>query len=214
MNVLVVGATGKIGYLTVLEALRQGHNVTAFGRAIERIAPAPNLRIVRGDVSDPKSVASVIHGHDVAVLGFGAIPNFRTLTLGTDVCEVGTRHVIGAMKAAGTKRLIAMTSIGAGNSAGHGRWLFRAIIKPVILGRIMKDRSRQEELVRASGLAEWVIVRPAELNDGSRSEDLRYFSTFDGKTEPSVISRASVAAFLAKSITDQSYDYVSVLISN
>jgi putative NADH-flavin reductase len=214
MNVLVLGATGKIGRLTVDEALRQGHHVTAFGRAIDRIAPAQNLRIVRGDVSDAASISKVLPGHDAVILTFGAIPNFTTLAFGTDVCEVGTRHVIGAMKGQGTKRLIAMTSIGAGDSAGHGRWVFRTIIKPVILGRIMKDRSKQEELVRASGLAEWVIVRPAELNDGPRSEDLRYFRSFDGKTEPSVISRTSVAAFLAKLISDRSYDQGSVLISN
>jgi putative NADH-flavin reductase len=214
MKVLVIGATGKVGRLVVQECLRLNHHVTAFGRNVDRIAPKEKLIVVKGDVADPKSIDAAMPGHDVVVLTFGAILSFKTIMFDTDVCETGTRNIISAMKRSGTPRLVAMTSIGAGNSSGHGSWMFRNIIKPVLLGRIMKDRSRQENVVRASGLSEWVIVRPAELNDGTRSEKLREFTSFDGLSEPSNISRSSVAAFLAKMISDRTYDKSDVLISN
>jgi nucleoside-diphosphate-sugar epimerase len=214
MKVLVVGATGKIGGLIIAECLSLGHEVTAYGRSVDRIKPAKGLYVAKGDVHDAASIEAVMPDHDVVVLTFGAIASFGTLLFGTDVCEAGTRNVITAMKSAGVRRLIAMTSIGAGDSSGHGSWPFRNIIKPVILGRIMKDRTRQEQLVRSSDLPEWVIVRPAELNDGPRSERLRLFTAFDGESEPSNIARASVAAFLAKSASDHTHGRGSVLISN
>ncbi len=214
MKVLIIGATGQIGRLAIREALDLGHEVTAVGRNVDRIKPEIGLRVVKADVQDAESIKSVMPGHDVVVLTFGAIADFKTLLFGSRVCEIGTKNVIAAMKLFGTPRLVAMTSIGAGDSAGHGSWAFRNVIKPVLLGRIMKDRSVQEELVRSSGLAQWVIVRPAVLNDNEKSTQLRFFTSFDGSSEPSDIARSSVAAFLAKTIADRTFDSSSVLISN
>jgi uncharacterized protein YbjT (DUF2867 family) len=214
MKVLIIGATGQIGRLTIREALNLGHEVTAVGRSVERIKPEKGLQIVKADVQDANSILNVVAGHDVVVLTFGAMKDFKTLLLGTQVCEVGTKNVVAAMKHHGIRRLVAMTSIGAGDSSGHGSWVFRNIIKPVLLGRIIKDRTAQEEWVRTSGLPEWVIVRPAVLNDNERSTQLRTFTAFDGQSEPSTIARASVAAFLAKAIADRTYDGRSVLITD
>jgi putative NADH-flavin reductase len=214
VKVLIIGATGKIGRLTVSESLGLGHHVTAFGRAVDRIKPVAQLTVFRGDVLNADDVNRSVPGHDVVILTFGAIPNVKTLLFGTDLCDVGTRNVIAAMEQWGVRRLVAMTSIGAGDSAGHGSWAFRNIVKPVLLGRIMKDRTNQETRVRASRVSEWVIVRPSELTDGPQNERLQHFTSFDGEREPSNISRSSVAAFLANVIVDKTYDHGSVLISS
>jgi uncharacterized protein YbjT (DUF2867 family) len=214
MKVLIVGATGQIGRLTIDEALNLGHEVTAVGRNVDRIKPQKNLSIVKADVQDAESILNVVSGHDAVLLKFGAVKDFKVFLLGTQLCELGTKNIVAAMKQHGTRRLVAMTSIGAGNSSGHGSWVFRNIIKPILLGRIIKDRTAQEELVRTSGLPEWVIVRPAVLNDSEKSTQLRIFTSFNGQSEPSTIARASVAAFLAKAISDRTYDSRSVLISD
>ena len=60
-----------------------------------------------------------------------------------------------------------MTAIGADASAGHGRPVLRRLIGPVMLGRIMRDRTPQVEVVRASGLRERVVVRSTELSGGA-----------------------------------------------
>jgi len=49
MNLLVLGATGRVGGHVVRLALARGHRVTALVRAPEKLAPAPTLRVVRGD---------------------------------------------------------------------------------------------------------------------------------------------------------------------
>ena len=214
MKILVIGATGKIGRHTIAEVAALGHDVTAFGRSVERIEPFARLSVVKGDVTNAQDLAAAIPSHDAVILTFGAPLNRKTILFGTDVCEVGTRAVVTAMRDAQVPRLVAMTSIGAGDSSGHGSWPFRNIIKPVLLGRIMKDRTAQERVVRESGLPEWVIVRPAELTDGLKNTNPREFTSFDDKEEPGAISRSSVAAYLAGRVLNKDHDKAAVLISD
>ncbi|MEJ6395994.1 NAD(P)H-binding protein [Gymnodinialimonas sp. 2305UL16-5] len=213
MKVLVIGATGNIGRYTLAEVTALGHEVTAFGRSVDRIAPFDGLSIQKGDVTNAEGLAAAMPGHDVVILTFGAPLNRQTIFHGTDVCETGTRNVVSAMNEAGVPRLVAMTSIGAGDSSGHGSWPFRNLVKPILLGRIMKDRTAQEDVVRGCGLPSWVIVRPAELTDGEKRTELREFVTFDGNDEPGSIARISVAAYLAGKVIDTSHDGGAVLIS-
>ncbi|MDX8355205.1 NAD(P)-binding oxidoreductase [Cognatiyoonia sp. IB215182] len=212
-KVLVIGATGKIGRLALTALAAEGHKVTAFGRSADRIAPFDGLRVKKGDVTSASDLDAAMRGHDTVILTFGAPLNRQTILHGTDVCEVGTRNVVAAMKNACVPRLIAMTSIGAGSSAGQGRWPFRNFIAPVILRNILRDRTAQEEVVIGSDLPEWAIVRPAELTDGVAQESLREFTVFDDGPGPTVVSRASVAGYLAKLVTDKRYDGSAVLIS-
>lgn len=212
-KVLVIGATGKIGRLTLTAVAAEGHGVTAFGRSVDRIAPFESLRIQKGDVTNMSALDAAMPGHDAVILTFGAPLNRQTILRGTNVCETGTRNVVAAMKKAGVPRLIAMTSIGAGDSAGQGRWPFRNFIAPFLLRHILRDRTAQEEVIRSSDLPAWTIVRPAELSDGEAQESLREFTNSNGLSGATTVSRASVAAFLAKVVTDKRHDGSSVLIS-
>ncbi|SLN71386.1 3 beta-hydroxysteroid dehydrogenase/Delta 5--_4-isomerase [Roseivivax jejudonensis] len=119
MKVLVFGATGKVGRLTVDAALAAGHAVTAFARSPDRLAPRPGLTPFTGDVTKASDVADAMTGQDVVILTFGAPVNRRTILQDTDICESGTRNAVAAMQEAGTPRLIATTSIGVGDSAGR-----------------------------------------------------------------------------------------------
>ena len=63
------------------------------------------------------------------------------------------------MKMAGVRRLICVTGIGAGDSKGHGGFLYDRIFNPLLLKTIYEDKDRQESLIKASDV-DWVIVRP------------------------------------------------------
>src|SRR5262249_3056165 len=69
-----------------------------------------------------------------------------------------------AMEGAQVKRLICVTGFGAGNSRGHGGFLYCAVFH-LLLGRVYDDKDVQERIVRRSKL-DWVIVRPVILTDG------------------------------------------------
>ena len=69
LDILIYGATGKIGSLTVAEALDRGHRVTAVSRDPTQIETEhENLTAVRGDLLDDDSIASLAIGRDVIIV--------------------------------------------------------------------------------------------------------------------------------------------------
>jgi uncharacterized protein YbjT (DUF2867 family) len=199
--VLLLGATGGVGRLTT-EALRaNGHHVVAFGRsAADRFESAEGLAPFVGDVTNAREVGAAMAGVDAAALTFGAPMEADTVLHVPDLCEVGTWNVLSAMSKHGVRRLVCMTMIGVGDSEGHGRFVFRNLVRPVLLGRIVQDREAQEALVRKSG-TDWTIVRPTELNDDEATGDFKALENLEGVTA-STIPRADVAAFLAAMVDD------------
>ena len=89
----------------------------------------------------------------------------------TTLFSQSTRILVDAMKAAGVKRLIAVTGLGAGDSRGHGGLLYDAVVFPLLLKRVYDDKDVQEWIVRSSGL-DWTIVRPGLLTRQPRNWSL------------------------------------------
>lgn len=68
LDILVYGASGKIGSLVVAEALERGHRATAVSRDPSQIETGhANLQAVRGDLLDVESIASLVRGQDVVI---------------------------------------------------------------------------------------------------------------------------------------------------
>jgi putative NADH-flavin reductase len=134
----------------------------------------------------------------ICVLGLSLAASRKPTVLYSE----GTRHVMEAMTALGLRRLVVVTGIGAGDSKGHGGFVYDRIFQPLLLGEAYKDKTRQEELVRASNL-DWVIVRPGALNDGPARGSWQEFT--GGEYTAGSISRADVAAFLLRQLSDDTY---------
>jgi hypothetical protein len=105
------------------------------------------------------------------------------------------------MKAAGVKRLITVTGLGAGDSRGHGGLLYDVVVFPLLLKRVYDDKDVQEWIVRSSGL-DWTIVRPGMLTNGPATDNYRVL-TAPEDWRFGVISRADVANFLVRLIDDR-----------
>jgi hypothetical protein len=65
MKIALFGATGAVGGYFLNKALAAGHEVTALVRSPEKLVAQPNLRAVKGDVTDTSDVQSVINQTDV-----------------------------------------------------------------------------------------------------------------------------------------------------
>lgn len=209
MKVLVVGATGGTGCLVAHEALARGHAVTALVRDPARAADLAPAQLATGDVLDPASLGAAMAGQDAVacVLGTG-VSLLKPVTL----LSQGTRNLVDAMTRAGVRRLVCVTGIGAGDSRGHGGFLYDRIIRPVILRQVYRDKDRQEAIVRASGL-DWVIVRPAQLTNGPARGTYRVRTDLDGVTA-TTISRADVAGFVVGQLDDDAHLGRTPLISD
>jgi len=200
MNILIVGATRGIGRQLLEQALAAGHTVTALVRTPRRLALRhERLKVVKGDILDPDSVALAMSGQYAVCCTIGVKAPWIRVT----VFSEGTRNLLQAMKNAGVKRLVCVTGIGAGDSRGHGGFLYDSIFYPLLLKPIYADKDRQESLIKASNL-DWTIVRPGFLTNGPSTKSYRMLTDLTG-IRAGRISRADVAHFILNELESNRY---------
>jgi uncharacterized protein YbjT (DUF2867 family) len=207
-KILVLGATGGTGRLIVSQALARGYDVAALVRSPEKAGGLKGAKLIAGDARDGKALREALKGCDavVSALGTPASP-FREVTL----LSTATRALVSAMKAEQVSRLVCITGIGAGDSAGHGGFLFDKLIFPLLLRKVYADKNRQEAVVRDSGL-DWVVVRPSVLNDKPGSNTVRALTDLSG-FHGGTISRADVASFVLDHVRADAWLHRSPLIT-
>ncbi|NES21043.1 MAG: SDR family oxidoreductase [Symploca sp. SIO3E6] len=200
MNLLIFGATGGVGSQVVEQALEQGHNVTAFARNPAKLdRPHPHLKLFQGDVLDFSAVEQAVQGQDAVVCTLGS---GQKLT-GT-VRSEGTRNIVQAMEKTGVKRLICQSTIGTGDSWGSLNFYWKYIMFGLILRNVLADHQRQESDVQQSHL-DWTIVRPGAFIEGGRTNQYRHGFPGNDKSSKLKITRADVADFILKQLSDNSY---------
>jgi uncharacterized protein YbjT (DUF2867 family) len=207
-KLLVLGATGGTGRSVVSQALARGYDVTVLVRSAEKAGDLKGAQLVVGDARDEAALRRALKGREavVSALGTPASP-FREVTL----LSTATRALVNAMKLEQVPRLVCITGIGAGDSRGHGGFLFDNLIYPLILSKVYADKNRQESIVRGSGL-DWVLVRPSVLNDKPKHDNVRALtdlSDFHGGT----ISRGDVASFVLDQVRDDAWVHRAPLIT-
>lgn len=207
-KILILGATGGTGRLLVQQALARGYEVTALVRAPEKAGDLGGARIVQGDARDVATLRAALRGQDavVSALGTPASP-FRPVSLVSEA----TRALVSAMTAEQVRRLVVITGIGAGDSAGHGGFLFDKLIFPLLLRHVYADKDRQEAIVRASGL-DWVLVRPTILNNKPATGNVHALTDLRG-FHGGAIARADVARFVLDQVQGNTWLGQSPLVT-
>ena len=203
MKILVIGATGPTGKEIVKQAVEQGHAVTALVRDATKANFAPPVVLTVGNVLDRVSLTRAVEGQEVVVcsLGSGVTGPFKDMTLLSE----GTRNLVAVMQEQNVRRIVCITGIGAGESKGHGPWYYNWLFQPLMLRGVYEDKTRQEEVVRASDLA-WTLVRPGLLTNGAAKGQaaVRAISDLAGMYA-GTISRADVAEFCLRELTEGRY---------
>jgi putative NADH-flavin reductase len=116
----------------------------------------------------------------------------------------GTRNIVQAMEKLGVKRFICESSLGIGESKGQLGFLYNYILIPLLLRNVFADKEVQEKIIKNSAL-DWVIVRPAALTNGRRRGVYRHGMNIGHWFYTAKISRADVADFMLKQLTDNTY---------
>jgi uncharacterized protein YbjT (DUF2867 family) len=207
-KILVIGATGGTGRLIVAQALARGYDVSVLVRSAEKARDLNGAKLIVGDARDESALRQALKGRDavISALGTPASP-FREVTL----LSSATRVLVNAMKAERVSRLVCITGIGAGDSAGHGGFLFDNLILPLLLRKVYADKNRQEGIVRESGL-DWVLVRPSVLNNKAGRDTIRALTDLSGFHGGS-ISRENVANFVLDQVREDTWVHRSPLIT-
>jgi putative NADH-flavin reductase len=200
MKLLIIGATRGIGFQLLEQALQVGHAVTALVRDPNKMPRQyEGLRVVLGDILNLESVQRAMVEQEAVCVTIGTGITWKPVT----VFSQGTRNVLEAMRRQGVRRLICITGIGAGDSKGHGGFLYDRLFNPLLLKSIYEDKDRQEALIRASE-TEWTIVRPGFLTNGPLTKKYQVITDLTGVTSGK-ISRADVAHFILEELAVHRY---------
>jgi uncharacterized protein YbjT (DUF2867 family) len=215
MNVALFGSTGGTGRTTARALLAAGHRVTALARRPETLETNPGLIAIGGDALNKADVARALAGADAAIVTLGNSQNPFAIMMGAkrhtpaNVCEIGTRNVIEAMRAAGARRLLAVTAFGVGDTralpSGMTKLFFRLVLK-----EHMADKEMQETMVKASGL-DWTLVQPVALTD--RPATGQWLASDEGRIRKTEVSRSDVASFLVGELVESRHNLQTVAIS-
>ncbi len=207
MKLVIFGSTGPTGRLLVRQALEQGHEVTAFARTPTLLdLHHERLSVMQGNVLDAPRVAEAVVGHDAVLSALGVKP----WNVGT-VLSQGTRNLIAGMQRHGVRRLIVLSSYGVSESWQMAPWSQKLGIWLFLRG-IYRDKAVQDEVLRASD-RDWVLVRPPRLTNGPRTGQYRVAGEMRLGAGAS-ISRADVADFMLRQLTDDTWLRQAVVISS
>ena len=200
-RLLIIGASSGIGLATVSAALDAGYRVRAFARGAAGInLTHANLELRAGDALSSDDISNAMHDVDAVVQCLGIPFDTRMLFGPVTLFSAATELLIPAMEHAGVQRLVAVTGFGAGDSAASIHPLQRLGFA-LVFGRAYADKSRQETLIKASGL-DWTLVRPGVLTNGSNGPHRVLLEQQQWRN--GLISRANVASYIVASIGDSS----------
>ena len=213
MRLTILGATGGIGRLLLPLALDQGHEVTAFARAPEKIAAkidtetgtngSSHLRVLGGDLFNSTQMAAAIYGSNAVLSAFGP----STLRRTHQRRDFG-RTLVKALREAAVDRFIHVSTAFLFRDGG----LAVNLMANTLFYNVTID-SRDCETEMAQPDLAWTIVRPPRLLDRPPTNHTRVISGHLPKSGLTV-SRGDVAAFLLQEAVTPRHVRQVVGISN
>lgn len=190
-RVLIVGATRNTGLETARLLLEKGIPVVAVARPTSDLEAlrALDVEVIRGDAMVAADMQRAVdRGPWRAVV----------TTLGCYNCDnppdyEGNRNLFDAMRGSTTRRVIMVSTLGAGDSEAATPWIVDWVLEDVIA---LKNRA--EEHLVASGL-DFTILRPGGLTEAAPTGN--GILTEDA-TRMGMISRPDLAALIVAVIED------------
>ncbi|TKH46672.1 hypothetical protein C1I60_00535 [Paenibacillus terrae] len=210
MNLLLLGATGRVGRFILEYALADGHTVTALARSSDKLEAyklryGTQLQIVEGNATHAEDVAQALEGRTTAVIS-------ALNTDGTTTLSVNMRLLIRLMQEQSVPRLITVGTAGILQSRTEPcLYRYESSETRRRSTRAAEEHRRVYELLRDSAL-DWTIVCPTYLPDGARTGIYRVEKDLlpEGGTQ---ISTADTADFTYRQLSSTDFLHTRVGIA-
>jgi uncharacterized protein len=198
LNILILGATGRVGSQIVTYALHDRHHVTVLVRTPEKIQiNSENLTIIQGNVLNKNDIVRAMHGIDVVISALN--------TDGTTTLSESMPLIIKAMENEGIQRIITIGTAGILQSRTTPTVIrYQSSESKRKSTRAAEEHHKVYDMLKQSTL-DWTIVCPTYLPDGEREGQYRIERNFlpEGGMK---ISVPDTAEFTYRQI--ESSDYV------
>ena len=171
MNILILGATGRVGSQIVTYALHDRHHVTVLVRTPEKIQiNNENLTIIQGNVLNKDDIVRAMHRNDVVISALN--------TDGTTTLSESMPLIIEAMENEGIKRIITVGTAGILQSRISPNSLrYQSSESKRKSTGAAKEHHKVYDMLKQSTL-DWTIVCPTYLPDGERAGKYRIDRNF------------------------------------
>ncbi|XP_046892463.1 flavin reductase (NADPH) [Hypomesus transpacificus] len=194
-NVVIFGATGMTGQVTLQLADAAGYSVTVLVREPARL-PADHKasKVVVGDVMKKEDVKKAMEGQDAVIIVLGT----RNDLSPTTVMSEGTRNILEVMKARGIRKVVACMS---------AFLLWERSKTPPRLMAVTDDHDRMFMVLKESGL-DYVAVMPPHIADNFPLTEK--YTVTENVLKGRVISKFDLAHFFVKCLSTCDWDGKSV----
>ncbi|NOR37503.1 MAG: NAD(P)H-binding protein [Woeseiaceae bacterium] len=178
LQILVYGATGKIGTHVVEEALQRGHLVTAVSRDPSRIKKQhENLTAITGDLLDLQSIELLVEDKDIIIVSVRGMIGKDKKPENT-LQYIAARNIVGQLRGVGggAARLIHVG--GSGSLEVEPGVLYADKIPRVFLPKSLEHEIQGQilalEFLRTVNDIDWSYATPAKnFTNGERTGEFR-----------------------------------------
>ena len=195
MNILITGATGKVGSRLSKHLARRGEHVRALVRDPARAAELreAGVELVQGDLLDEATLAAAVRGVD-AVVHCAAFFRGATPEQAHAVNDLGTQHLAKATRAASVRRFI-FTSTGLVYGSTGGRLAGEDDRCEPTAAYPVSKLAAERFLLAMEGLDVRVLRLPFVYGDGDPhiAEVVPFMRTFPPRQRMSIGHHADVA---------------------
>ena len=198
MKVNLFGVTSPTGKIVLQNLLAENHLVTVIVRNPDAVSIRhQNLTVVKGDVFSPSSFEESIKGIDLVVSILGTGSNNQSTT----VYSVGGQNILSAMRKAGIKKLITLTSGGVQkDDTVIQKSFFYKYVGLWYLRHIYADMTLWESTLEKSKDIDWICIRPTYLRNKVLTKKYRVNKTYS-PDKGWKIPRTDLADFITKQAT-------------
>ena len=214
-KILILGATGRTARYAIPLALAKGYEVVALVRNPAKIdVRSDRLTVVTGLPTQINDIRKAMQGCD-AVLSFlspltrGEAISIRKIDR-PHILERSIANAIQVMQEYSIKRIMVLSTIGAGDSWKYTPWYVKLLARLTNFKVIFEDHNAQERLVEASG-TDWTIARAAGLNEKETTGKL--IVTYDHTPKPFRMSRKLLAEFFIDNLYTGTYFHKAPILS-
>ncbi|XP_014372631.1 uncharacterized protein At2g34460, chloroplastic-like [Alligator sinensis] len=201
MKLSILGATGQSGQYLVLQALEEGHEVTALVRNITNLTiQHKNLKVVETNIFSAEQLSEHLQGQDAVIscLGF-PYKIFSAISGYAD----SMRAIVAAMRQSDVSRIIAMISWYTSPESGQNApALVCFFLLPLIRSVLTNMYQMENYLEKECADPNWTVVRPPGLKNipATDKELLTHEGYFvpdpSGYPVTNSVARGDVACFM------------------